>query len=88
MSAPTGGEMPGLDRVPANVRTVYLGQFTPDHAATIAHELEARGIVWWSKEPGGFTRLWEFGVRLFVDREKLTEARALAAEVSAGDAGA
>jgi hypothetical protein len=29
------------------VITVHLGQFTPDHANTIAGRLEEAGIVWW-----------------------------------------
>jgi hypothetical protein len=71
--------MPGLERVPPEVRTVYLGQFPAWEAERIAAELEAAGIVWWSKEPGPITRLWEFGVRLFVDRDRLEAARAVVA---------
>lgn len=75
--------MPGLERVPRDVRTVYLGQFLPDHAEAIATELDARDIVWWSKEPNGFTRIWDRGgVHLFVDRTKVDEARSIAAGVA------
>jgi hypothetical protein len=72
--------MPGLERVPPDVRTTYLGEFTQDHAERIAGALEDAGIVWWSKSPGAISRIWEHGVRLFVDRTKLGEARALALE--------
>ena len=30
-----------------DVITVHLGQFTRDHANTIAGRLEEAGIVWW-----------------------------------------
>jgi hypothetical protein len=74
--------MPGLERVPHDVRTVYLGQFLPVHATAIAAELDARDIVWWSKEPNGFTRIWDRGgVHLFVDRTKLDEARRISNDV-------
>ena len=72
--------MPGLERVPPDVRTTYLGEFTHAHAERIAEALENAGIVWWSKSPGAISRIWEHGVRLFVDRTKLEEAQALATE--------
>ncbi len=61
-----------------DVITVHLGQFTWDHAHTIASRLEEAGIVWWYKEPGSISKIWERGVRLFVDRDRLAEARAIA----------
>ena len=64
-----------------NVITVHLGQFTREHANAIAEELERAGIVWWFKEPGFLSQVWEFGVRLFVDRERLDEAKQIAAKV-------
>jgi len=67
------------------VITVHLGQFTRDHANAIADRLEEAGIVWWYKEPGSISRIWEHGVRLFVDRDRLAEARAIVATVL-GDA--
>ena len=73
--------MPGLERVPRDVRTVYLGQFLGEHASTIAAELDARGIVWWSKEPNGLTDLGPGGVHLFVDA-KLDEAKEIATAVA------
>lgn len=63
------------------VITVHLGQFTRDHANAIAGRLEEAGIVWWYKEPGSISRIWEHGVRLFVDRDRLGEARAIVATV-------
>ncbi len=68
-----------------NVRTVHLGQYTPEHADEIAGRLEAAGIVWWYKAPGFLSQIWERGVRLFVDRERLEEAKAIAEEVLGGD---
>ena len=65
-----------------NVRTTYLGAYTHEHADTIAGELEGAGITWWYKQPGFLSRLWEAGqVRLFVDREKIDEAKDIAARV-------
>lgn len=74
--------MPGLERVPADVRTVHLGAFTQPHAILIAEELDERGIVWWSKNPGFFSRIWEFdSVHVFVDRAKLEDAKEIAAQI-------
>ena len=69
-----------------DVSTVHLGQFTHEHAEAIAAELEAAGIVWWYKVPGFLSAMWEHGVRLFVDREHLEQARAIAERVLAGPA--
>jgi hypothetical protein len=66
------------------ISTVHLGQYTREHANQIAGELEAAGIVWWYKEPGWIASVWEFGVRLFVDRSRLEEAKAIADRVLAG----
>jgi hypothetical protein len=70
--------MPGLQHVPPDVRTVHLGEFSWEHADLIAEQLTEHGIVWWSKEPGLLSRVWQLGVELFVDRERLDEARELA----------
>jgi hypothetical protein len=64
------------------VTTVHLGQFTRERANEIAGELERAGIVWWYKEPGLLSQVWEFGVRLFVDRERLDEAKEIVKRVS------
>jgi hypothetical protein len=64
-----------------DVHTVHLGAFTHDHAEAIAGELERAGIVWWYKNPGFFSQIWERSVRLFVDRSRLEEAQAIADRV-------
>jgi hypothetical protein len=69
----------------SNVHTVHLGQYTHEHAEAIAARLEHAGIVWWYKAPGYLSQIWERGVRLFVDRERLDEAREIAREVLARD---
>lgn len=69
-----------------NVHTVHLGQFTHEHAETIAAELERAGIVWWYKQPGYISSIWEHGVRLFVDRERLDDARSIVDRVLGGAA--
>lgn len=66
-----------------SITTVHLGQFTRESANDIAGELEEAGIVWWYKEPGFFSQIWEVGVRLFVDRDHLAEARQIADRVVA-----
>jgi hypothetical protein len=65
-----------------DVTTVYLGQFTREHANAIAGELEEQRITWWYKEPGLFSQIWEYGVRLFVDREYLQVAKDIAARIT------
>jgi hypothetical protein len=69
----------------SDVHTVHLGAFTHDHAEAIAGELEKAGIVWWYKNPGFFSQIWERSVRLFVDKDRLVEARTIADRVLAGD---
>lgn len=66
-----------------NVSTVHLGQYTREHANAIAGDLEEAGIVWWYKEPGWLSQVWEYGVRLFVDKERLAEARGIADRIVA-----
>lgn len=68
-----------------DVRTVELGQFTDENAEAIAERLVAAGIVWYEKSSGRFGRLLfagDWGVRLFVDQERVEEARHLAAAVT------
>lgn len=69
----------------ADVRTVQLGQFTHEHANAIAEQLEKAGIVWWYKQPGFFSSIWERGTRLFVDESRLDEARRFAHQVLTAD---
>ena len=66
---------------PRHVHTVHLGQFTNEHANEIAGELERAGIVWWYKQPGIISSVWERGTRLFVDRERLDEAQRIVERV-------
>jgi len=68
---------------PDRISTVHLGQYTRETANEIAGALEEAGIVWWYKEPGWLSVVWEFGVRLFVDRRRLPEARAIADRITA-----
>jgi hypothetical protein len=78
--------MPGIGDVPPDVRTVHLGAFTPEHAAAIGRELDEQGIVWWTKQPGFLSRIWEFGeVQIFVDRTELERATAIADRVTGRD---
>jgi hypothetical protein len=68
--------------------TVYLGQFTWAHANAIAERLEQAGIVWWHKQAGPFVRFFfagDWGVRLFVEKTRLEEARQLAESVAEPD---
>lgn len=74
--------MPWNANIPPDVRTVHLGQFTPDHADDLGEQLDAAGIAWWTKEPGFINRIWQLGVEVFVDRARLDEARAIAAQVT------
>ncbi len=76
-----------MSRAPDRVTTVHLGQFTRETANRIAGELEEAGIVWWYKEPGFLSQIWEYGVRLFVDRERLDDARRIAARIQARGSG-
>ncbi len=66
-----------------DISTVHLGQFTRETANEIAEELEAAGIVWWYKEPGWIAVVWEYGVRLFVDKRRLPEAKVIADRIVA-----
>ena len=65
--------------------TVYLGQFTWEHANAIAGRLEEAGIGWWYKQSGALARALfaaDWGVRLFVDKDKLDDAKLIAAELA------
>ena len=68
----------------AGPRTVQLGQFTEENAERIVAALEAAGIVWWHKQHGRFVQLLsaaDWGVRVFVEVDRLDEAKALAREI-------
>jgi hypothetical protein len=65
-------------------RSAYLGQFTDEVANAIAGRLEDAGIEWSYKQAGFFTRIFfigEWGTRMFVDVERLDEARRIATDV-------
>lgn len=66
----------------SRISTVHLGQFSRETANAIAGELERADIVWWYKEPGYLSQVWEYGVRIFVDKTRLDEAKAIAARVT------
>jgi hypothetical protein len=68
---------------PERITTAHLGQYTRETANEIAGELEKAGIVWWYKEPGWLSQVWEYGVRLFVDRKRLPEAKTIAERIVA-----
>jgi hypothetical protein len=72
-----------VHQIPDGVSTVHLGQYTRETANEIAEELERVGIVWWYKEPGWLSVVWEFGVRLFVDKTRLPEAKEIAERIVA-----
>ncbi len=81
------GDLPEGRRAPPDATTttttVSLGRYTWEHANAIAGDLERAGIVWWYKQPGFFSQIWEFGgVRLFVDRDRLAEARDIADRIA------
>jgi hypothetical protein len=64
--------------------TVYLGQFTHEHAEEIAKKLTEAGITWWHKQSGRIARMLfsgDWGVRLFVDSARLDEAREIVGKV-------
>jgi hypothetical protein len=75
--------MEAMDADPDQVSTVHLGQYTRETANEIAGELEEAGITWWYKEPGWLSQVWEYGVRLFVDKRRLAEAKAIAERIVA-----
>ena len=65
--------------------SAYLGQYTDEVANAIAGELEAAEISWSYKQASGITKIFfagEWGTRLFVEKERLDEARAIAERVA------
>ncbi len=66
------------------VRSTYLGQYTDEVANMIAGELEAAQIAWSYKQAGRFTKIFflgEWGTRLFVDADRIDEAKRIAEQV-------
>lgn len=74
-----------MTRDKPQVTTVQLGQFTDENAERIAARLEEAGINWWHKSTGQITRFFfagDWGIRLFVDEDRLEEAVQIAREVT------
>jgi hypothetical protein len=72
------------------VKTAYLGQYTDETANDIVEHLVQAGIGWTYKQASFITRALfagEWGTRLFVDAERLDEAREIAKRVSGVDGG-
>ena len=68
------------------MRTAYLGQYTDVVANAIAGKFEEAGIFWSYKQAGFVTKIFffgEWGTRLFVDADRLEEARTIADDVMA-----
>lgn len=67
------------------MRTTYLGRFTDEVANAIAGDLERARIRWHYKQASGLTRIFmlgEWGTRLFVDDDRLDEARRIADRIT------
>jgi len=77
--------VPWSPNIPVDTRTVHLGEFSPENTERIMRALDAAGIACWTKEPGFLTKLWQLGVEVFVDRERIDEARAIAQEIISSD---
>jgi hypothetical protein len=74
--------MPRVWDVPEEVRTVHLCSCTPLHAAEIGELLDRADIVWWEKPPNaGLLAFLERDSQVFVDRDRLDDARAIAQHV-------
>ena len=67
-------------------RSVYLGQFTDELANEIAGALHEAGIAWTYKQTSAIGKALfagEWGTRLFVDADRLDEAKAVVVRVQA-----
>ncbi|MDP9022521.1 MAG: hypothetical protein M3N57_07465 [Actinomycetota bacterium] len=67
------------------MRTTYLGQYTDEHADELLAALDRAGIVHWEKRSGRFTRFafaGEWGVRVFVEADRLDDARRIAEAIT------
>ena len=65
--------------VPSEVRTVHLCACSPAHAAMIGAALDDAGIVWWIKPASsGFLAFLQRESQVFVDRNRVEEATAIA----------
>jgi hypothetical protein len=71
------------------VRTVQLGQFTDENAGAVTAALEAADISFWEKSSGGLVRFLsaaDWGVRVFVQADRLDEARGIVRDLLGDDA--
>ena len=71
------------------MRTVQLGQFTDENAGQVTAALEAAGISWWEKSSGGLVRFLsaaDWGVRVFVEVERLDESQGIVRDLLGDDA--
>ncbi len=69
------------------MRSAYLGQYTDEIANVIAGELERAQIAWSYKQAGFITKILfmgEWGTRMFVDADRIDEAKRIADEVMRG----
>lgn len=65
-------------------KSAYLGQYMDEVANMIAGELEGAKIAWSYKQAGWITKILfagEWGTRLFVDAERLDDAKRIAERV-------
>ena len=65
--------------------TVYLGQFTDENADRVVDALDEQGIAWHAKSSGALVRFIfaaDWGVRLFVERERADDAWDLVAGIA------
>lgn len=72
----------------APMRTVYLDQYTDEHGEDILEALDDAGIAFHTKSSGPFMRMLfagEWGVRIFVDADRVDEARRIADRILAQD---
>ncbi len=74
MGIPDGG-------ADGEIETVHLGQYTDDHAQEISARLGEADIHHWWKSSGRFARVLfggDWGTHLFVDADRLDDAKAIA----------
>lgn len=70
------------------MKTAYLGQYTDETANDIVERLVEAQIAWTYKQASAITRalfIGEWGTRLFVDAERIDDAREIARQVSGVD---
>ena len=69
--------------VSATAFVVGRGAWADETTPNTKSPSEKANIAWWYKQPGFFSQIWEFGgIRLFVDRTRLEEARAISDRIA------